>query len=300
MVVISPLNVRLPFQIHPWVNYDQILQKCFVGRLVSLELGVDAEALLFGRRTSTDSEHGPTRAKTPQLPKKNEAKTEEPLQKQEPEPLKQEFILPINSPEFREPKVKFLEKYPPKVDSVSQEEQPDEGPALPRFDWIQRTRWINFIFYTTPFSNPLVEVLPPDQERTLTVTFIYDETIFTNEIALHDQVNWPGTVQVSYETGKIELEFMKTEGKLWVDFGELTQDCKPVGTTINCCAKCNYVFSERKQVTHNTFVVRLERTDKGRVVVPIGRHVRVFGNMDGECAFAVDIPSKVVSKSYEL
>ncbi|XP_018562192.1 cytochrome b5 reductase 4 [Anoplophora glabripennis] len=277
-------------QIHPWVNYEQILQKCYVGRLVAFEPGADVEALFFGSRTSptfeNDSNKKPS-IKTWEPPKKSPLarpqdlpNKEEPWQKEEHVP--QKFTLPINSPEFRKPRIKFLEKYPPKVDPEPKEDQPDDGPVLPRFDWIQRTRWINLMFYTKSFSNPLVEVLPPDYERTLVVTLIYDDTIFTNEIVFHDKVNWPCTIHVSFETGKIELEFEKTEWKIWDDVGVLRQECKPVGTTINCCAKCNFVFSEKKQVTHNTFLVRLERTDGARVVVPIGRHVRAFGNVEGQ------------------
>lgn len=40
------------FQIHPWVNYEQILQKCLVGRLVAINPNIDTEALFFGEKRS--------------------------------------------------------------------------------------------------------------------------------------------------------------------------------------------------------------------------------------------------------
>ncbi|KAJ8915131.1 hypothetical protein NQ315_000383 [Exocentrus adspersus] len=246
-------------QIHPWVNYEQILHKCFVGRLVAFEPGTNPEALFFANSTCDTK---------PRTPDNKEAKDP--------------FILPTRQGKFKEPQAEFLEKYPPKVDSTSQEDQPDDSPKLPRFDWIQRTRYITIIFYTSHFSNPLVEVLPPTPERTLVVTLMYDEKVYTNEIDFFAEVNWPCTIQVIYETGKIEMEFIKTEWKIWDDFGVLRQQCEPVGSSINCCAKSNFVLCEKKEVTHNIFLIRLERTDGGRIVVPVGRHVRAFGNVDGQ------------------
>lgn len=44
---------RLKLQVHPWVNYEQILQKCLVGKLVSVEPNVNTEKLFFGSPTDT-------------------------------------------------------------------------------------------------------------------------------------------------------------------------------------------------------------------------------------------------------
>lgn len=164
------------------------------------------------------------------------------------------------------------------MDTTTQE---DQGDDLPRFEWVQRTNWINVSFHTGPFSNPLVEVQPPNAEGVVVVTLAYNDKVYTNEIVFKESVTWPCTIHLTHEIGKVELEFGKSEPKIWEDFGVLRQGCQP-SEGPDCCSTSNYVIKEHKRITGSIYVMRLERTDGGLLVVPVGRHVRAFGNVAGK------------------
>ncbi|KAJ8942028.1 hypothetical protein NQ318_002782 [Aromia moschata] len=69
---------------------------------------------------------------------------------------------------------------------------------------------------------------------------------------------------------------------MWENYGTLRQQYKPEADELGECVKYNFVVKEKVEVNYNTFLMRLERTDGCKVVVPLGRHVRIFGNVDGQ------------------
>ncbi|KAJ8968675.1 hypothetical protein NQ317_014778 [Molorchus minor] len=271
-------------QIHPWVNYEQILQKCYIGRLVAIDPKIDAESLLFGDKntspkSTTNSTQSlklperftPLKVDSPKTSSNEEIKPKSSIAKEEPSP---------STPPVKEPEIHYLDNYPelPKIDSTSnsqseESEEPAEDTShLPRFDWIQRLDWITVIFYTHAFANPQVEVFPPS-EKNLMIILTYDNTIFRNELTFLESVKWPCTIQMSYETGKVE-------GGIWNDYGVVRQSFKTAGDVSG--AKYSNVLTDKVQINHNMFLMRLERTDGCKVVIPIGKHVRIFGNVDGQ------------------
>lgn len=42
-------DLKFCFQVHAWVNYGSLLQKCLIGRLVSMAPEVSVEELMFGK-----------------------------------------------------------------------------------------------------------------------------------------------------------------------------------------------------------------------------------------------------------
>lgn len=86
---------------------------------------------------------------------------------------------------------------------------------------------------------------------------------------------------MSCETGKVELTYLKKESGLWENYGRLRQRSKNL-EIVNSPTKFNFVYKNRVQVTHNIFLLELERTDDAKIIIPIGKHIRVFVKIDGE------------------
>lgn len=104
-------------QVHPWVNYEQILQKCFIGRLVVSSSPSTATV----EEIFATSKPKPNSVKTNSVPEQNETKKV------------------LNPSELNDTQT-FSESI-----------------VLPRFDWIQKLEEITYIFYTGSYSNPLVQ-----------------------------------------------------------------------------------------------------------------------------------------------
>lgn len=88
-------------------------------------------------------------------------------------------------------------------------------------------------------------------------------------------------MKVVGETGKIEMQFRKTAGGVWENYGVLKQTSSEAGTA-SVSAKFGYRVAKKTAVTHNTYLLEYERKDGAIVVVPVGKHVRVCGKIQGK------------------
>ncbi|KAG5892808.1 hypothetical protein JTB14_007310 [Gonioctena quinquepunctata] len=238
-------------QVHPWVNYEQILQKCYIGRLVSIDPGINTEDLFLGKQET----------------KKEAPRVETAEQSAENTPKKRQSGSAVGT------------------SSCSNSENGAEvlevtTPDLPRFDWIQKLNEISIIFYTPAFCNPMVEVIPPSLEKYISIIITYDETVFKNELVFSEDIVWPCKIKVTCETGKVEVFFQKNISGIWRNYGVLRQSSESVEAVSG--AKFTHILVDKVQVTHNTYLMKFERTDERKIVVPIGRHVRAFVNIDGQ------------------
>lgn len=77
------------------------------------------------------------------------------------------------------------------------------------------------------------------------------------------------------------MTFRKKESGVWENYGRLKQQSKDV-EAVNSAVKFNFVYKNKVKVTHNIYLLELERTDGAKIVVPIGKHVRACVNVDGE------------------
>lgn len=152
---------------------------------------------------------------------------------------------------------------------------------LPRFDWIQKTDYITIIFYTKLFSNPHVEIKKPNVDNVLSINLEYDNQIFTNDIQFNKAIEWPCQVKISYETGKIEIQFRKVVGGIWENYGTLKQSNEEALAN-SAEIKYKYTVMNKIEVNYNTSLLELQRCDETRIVVPIGRHVQLFNNVQGK------------------
>ncbi|XP_019864664.1 cytochrome b5 reductase 4 isoform X2 [Aethina tumida] len=238
-------------QVHPWVNYESILQKCYVGRLVSIDPSINKEELFMGKDSFIVPKSPTTQVKTPITPSKSPV-VNSPSTIKSPDP-KQYVETSVQTPE-------------------------DESLPLPRFDWIQKMNSITIVFYTGAFSNPYVEISPPNQDNEININLCYKNTLFNNEIQFLHPVKFPCKTKVYFETGKVEMVFMKNNSDIWENYGLLRQKSTQI---IQGSLRTNFVLVDKKQVNHNTYLLKLERADKYRCVVPIGKHVRVFALIQG-------------------
>lgn len=82
------------------------------------------------------------------------------------------------------------------------------------------------------------------------------------------------------ETGKIELQFKKTFGRVWENYGVLKQQSRGL-LQFSTDTKFQYRMINKVTVSHNTFLMKFERVDGSRIIVPVGKHVRVFATLKG-------------------
>ncbi|CAH1119513.1 unnamed protein product [Phaedon cochleariae] len=251
-------------QVHPWVNYEQILQKCLIGRLVSIDPSINTNDLFFGKKGNGQiTKNNLKAAKQTRI-----EETEDTLDKSSSTQVAASSSAVVEEVTFHS-EVKSV------INQII-----EDIPSLPRFDWIQKLDYITIIFYTRSFSNPMVEIFPPTPGQSIIVVLAYDSTAFRNELVFYEAIEWPCTTKVTCETGKVELVFRKRDTRIWANFGVLRQMSKRLDTVK--CFKCNFVYRDKLQLNHNLFLLRLERTDGAKIVMPIGQHSRFTVNIDGQ------------------
>ena len=236
---------------HPWVNYEQILNKCFIGPLAIMDPTVDTKDLF-------EPNHSKAINNTPKATPKTESRN----------------ATHTNGLELTDEKQNDI--------STKKPNTTDESVALPRFDWIQKMDSITTIFYTKSLSNPQVEVNPPNRENMVNVFIVYDKRVFANEITFLTSIQWPCQIKLSYEVGKVEVVFKKNDSRIWENYGELKQ---MVVDSAAMDSRMKYSVINKVQVNHNVTLLELERVDNSRMTVPLGKHIRVFGKVKGEFSF---------------
>lgn len=169
------------FKVHPWVNYDQILQKCFIGRLVATDR-VQIVDDLFDR-PSTSPKFGSQRSATKQSIRSTVPKESQSSAIESKDSSTEVKSSPKESSDTSEKSPASAEssKVARSSNDVAKElveTLSSRIPLLPRFDWIQKLDSISVIFYTRAFSNPMVEIYPPNADKAIKVSLTYDDTIF--------------------------------------------------------------------------------------------------------------------------
>ncbi|CAD7088423.1 unnamed protein product [Hermetia illucens] len=261
--------------VHAWVNYEQLLGKCYVGPLRNSAI-IDLEPLKPLTKTSSD-----------------------------------------NSGSFRLPVLPFLQTSsaktsPTKSANTSKEYNVKTGEnaeVVPRFDWIQKTSDLTLIFYTRPLCNPGL-VITHKSSNQLEVRIQIERTTHVYSVELSHDVNYPCAMKVSYETGKIELRFVKTQPQLWTNYGVLEKQKLTEFEGL----QLEYEILKRETITHDSYAVILQPVKKVLLFNPIGFHISVTSNVNGVdvtrsytpvpiqyCPVDVTAPTlPLLIKSYEL
>lgn len=192
--------------------------------------------------------------------------------------------IPIQSINVQPPNVPEQPAQPISPLSVAKASQTCSNVAapidLPRFDWIQKMDSITIIFYTKSYNNPQVEIKAPNYENAITIYLFYDCQYFVNEIKFSQQIQWPCQTKINFETGKIEVIFKKTVGNIWENYGTLKQETLESKSAANQNYK--YDIINKTQVNYNTCLLELQKSDRSKIITPLGKHVRVFGKIKGK------------------
>lgn len=160
--------------------------------------------------------------------------------------------------------------------------QPTVEIITPRFDWIQKTHELSVFFYTKAFCNPAVFLFPNSQEdeifwdNQLEIQIIVSNTINAYKFNFLKPLR-PSNLKIYQETGKIEFTFEKQKHELWNNFGIFERlRTKPEDTY------SEYRIAEKNFFGKDSFEMILRPKRRQLVIFPIGHHVSLRHNVNGE------------------
>lgn len=255
-------------EVHAWVNYEQLLAKCYLGPLINSTVplaGPTLKAAASAAQLSVERDDdeecafkkpslGVADLKLPVIAGSRKASTATAN-----EPSDKSTSLPVSPTES-------LQDLCQEVPEV-----------IPRFDWIQKTGELVIVFYTRALCNPGFSVESIDA-RKVNVRICIDKSVHLCCFTFAHAVSWPCSFKVANDTGKIELVFRKEEPMLWISFGNLER--RKINN-IEEVTSFVYDSVQREQITHDSFAVIL--MPKLRVIqhVPVGYHLRITSSGKG-------------------
>ncbi|XP_031623674.1 cytochrome b5 reductase 4 isoform X2 [Contarinia nasturtii] len=248
--------------VHAWVNYEQLLCKCFVGPLrttltINLDVsGNSSRAKSINQLASSTTPNGCFKA--PFLPILNTVSSGS--NNKSPTTAKSNDDTQSQSTESS------LSTMPIEI--------------VPRFDWIQKTNELSLVFYTKAFCNPalLIRCITQSPQSKFEIGIQIEQTMHINQFQLADQVAFPPlATKINYETGKIECIFQKNVPALWTNFGLMTRQ------KLTDLSNCTYLYNviERVQITHDSYALVLQPKQSLIQILPIGHHISVTANVEG-------------------
>lgn len=104
--------------------------------------------------------------------------------------------------------------------------------------------------------------------------------MYTNKLHFDCNIHWPCKVSITQESGKVEVNFRKIISKVWENYGTLDQTCVKIPNEEQ--NRLKYVVMNKFAVNHNTCFMALQRSDGVKQTVPIGWHINVYGQINGE------------------
>lgn len=239
--------------VHAWVNYEQLLTKCYIGPLrtsVILNLGID-EPQGTAKKATASTKLSPTSSfggfLAPQISKLTHAKSLTKIA-QTQSPSDNELAKPIE--------------------------------IIPRFDWLQNINDLYIIFYTKSLCNSGIIVhYSSNSNCDIKIVILIEHVIHVCSFKFIHEVQWPGVAaRVNTDTGKIEVIFKKMAPSIWANFGQYERK-----KSTDLC-DCNYVYDicEREQITHDSYALIFKPRERLYQVFPIGYHVSITAIVGGK------------------
>ena len=238
-------------EIHAWVNFEQLLAKCYIG------------------------------------PLQDEPQPLEEIEEIVISPIEKETITPVPTPtstnltptHFEQPK-----PVSPSITSIisSSDDEDNQGTPnyfVPRFDWVQKTSEIVLMFSTKAFCNPgLIVEFINNLELTVRI-IINNHNIFFYRFQVANNVQWPCRAKIYQESGKIEVIFHKLLPGLWTDFGQMETD-KMMPYDFS---PMEYDIDKQINITHNSYALILRPKNNSLLhVTPLGHHIAIKAQVNGE------------------
>lgn len=230
-------------EVHAWVNYEQLLAKCYIGPLrTTMTLNIASPGSSKKERSlSVSRDAGSSLFKPPFLPFMSFDKSPS--------------TIPIT----------------PDV--------PQSTDVIPRFDWIQKTAQLTLVFYTKSACNPGMLVRHSSNPSTLDISIQIDHNEHLFSFALTHNVEWPPVHVISNnETGKLEVVLNKSNPALWTNFGTL--DRRKNIETAHC--DYSYEICEHSQITHDSYALVLRPKQNIVQIYPIGYHFSATATIEGK------------------
>lgn len=229
--------------VHAWVNYEQLLLKCYIGPLQNI--------------ATINLDSGGSKKGINQL-----------AQSTTPNGCFKAPFLPIFT--------SVTNKSPNQTIDTSLKLLAD---TVPRFDWIQKSSELSLVFYTRPMCNAGITVRSLDDSQTkyeISIQIRYTIYLYTFEFV--EEVEFPPTnAKITYETGKIEIYFRKCKHQLWTHFGQLIRDKLTDITHINCV----YELICQREITHDSYLLELKPKQQQIRIFPIGYHISISAIING-------------------
>lgn len=248
-------------EVHAWVNYEQLLLKCFIGPLQNT-------ATINGRDI-TDKTKSINQLASSTMPNGS---------------FKAPF-LPIFTADANRSPNKSGDNAEQSNSSVNVSE------IVPRFDWIQNTNEITLVFYTKPMCNAGIYIkCPVSQLRLESISYVEYEisiqirdTVHVHTLEFCASVEFPPiSSKINYDTGKIEVIFRKCKPELWNRLGSLSRDKWTVDPSQITTLLGQYDVIDRVQITDDSYALVLKPLQKGMTILPIGYHVSVRALINGQ------------------
>lgn len=166
---------------HPWVNYDQILQKCFIGRLAVANSTLTVDEII-GKASSPSTNTlifsgGTNSAFVKQSQRANHMEEDLVNETENSTKAPENFSSDLEKPLSAQMELTVAQSSSGLVKGLVQN-LTNRVSDLPKFDWIQKLDSISIIFYTKALSNPMVEIYPPKVNGEIIVAITYDNTLF--------------------------------------------------------------------------------------------------------------------------
>lgn len=268
--------------VHAWVNYEQLLAKCFIGPLrttVVLNLGIDdtkqtktKKSLLFNKTSPPTSAIGGFLA--PQVIKLAQATSfTKAMQIISPTAIATAAATSLSLSPSSTPSPSPTKKTDPDCAVPTTE-------IVPRFDWLQNINDLCIIFYTKALCNPGVTVhYETNSNCDIKIVILIDNVINVFKFKFSHVVQWPGVnAKVNTDTGKIEVIFKKSVSTIWCNYGQMS---RWKSTDLTGCTFM-YDILAREQITHDSYALYLKPRERIYQLFPIGYHVSISTIIDGK------------------
>ncbi|XP_076057085.1 cytochrome b5 reductase 4 isoform X2 [Oratosquilla oratoria] len=230
-------------EVHKWVNFESMLQKCLVGRLVESKSFFTKPTFLPVRK-SRDSTAKPKESSS----SKNSSITAS-------------LGIPTLAP-------------PPRKSPLSSPMSPVTLP-MPKYDWFQTDTVVDLAIYTKWKDITKDHVVVVKEEKVVKVVSYIQDMLYTIHIELSKPVEEDYELKLSNASGKVDVLFTKKEAKMrWSNIGKgLTGNnrCVLASSKEAEYVTCNLVSKEN--ITHDTRLFVVEVPSNVHLPVPVGYHV---------------------------
>lgn len=176
-------STKLFDEVHAWVNYEQLLAKCYIGPLINTATITLDNPNSSSSKPSTKPINGFFKTPAQVLPFLQHS------------PLSSTNTSPARKPPIVDQPSSSIGR------SVADTTVPTLE-VIPRFDWMQKKSQVIVIFYTKSLCNPGVSVEMVSDVEVIVRIFI-ERSLHVCIFKFAHAVQWPCSVRMNYETGKM-------------------------------------------------------------------------------------------------